>query len=133
MQNRPKPFEWKIDVLRALWHIHECSDHVVVDGVEAAARFFHPDTVKIFDYETFKCIRVMTAAEFVAASGAPLDVPPYPPYLAGWITNGPACPTSDDPSTPCASKEHLDDVAARLAALPADSPLLARRKADDSW
>lgn len=135
-----QPADYPPDVLRALWHIHRCSDHVVVGGVECAARFFHPDAVKLFSYDTQECLRTMTAAEFVAESGAALDVPFVPPYLYGWMfgeaPDG-VIPTehlmSANPSMPSFSTAPADCPVEDRFSLPATSPLLARRTAGGSW
>lgn len=125
------------DVLRALWHIFNHSHHVVVDGVECAASFFHPNTVKLFDYDTHKCFRTLTAAEFVVASGAPLDVPFVAPYIYGWMfgeREGDVIPSehllSANPSMPSYATGPVDRPEDDLSSLPVASPLLARRTAD---
>lgn len=128
---------YSLDALRSLWHISNTSDHVTVNGQEYAARFFYKDdSVKLFDYDTHKCVKSMSPADFVKASGAPLDVPAYAPYLHGWITAGHsdhACQMSEDPSKISSSTVILDHQSESLFSMPVALPLRERRSPADSW
>lgn len=117
--------------VRAMWHILHRMHHVVVDGVPCAARFFRPDEVRLFDYDTHRCFRRMSCEEFITAANVTDVVPEWLMKQEGH--NVPSCPTSAAPSTPSSATGLSDHPAQNLLPAQVLELLRERRSPADSW